>query len=154
MALYRGTIGVESRSWRNRNPANLRPPSSWAPQGVVGTDTGKPNGPFVIFRTERDGWRAAATRILQLWARGVRTPRKIISIWAPPTENNTAKYMAGVAADLRVGLDADIDPTRAPVMRVLAESIRRHEGKASDPPWDPTERDEGIRGAIEAWGSK
>lgn len=151
MAPSRGTRGVESRSWRNRNPSNLRPPSSWTPQGVAGIDSLKPNGPFLIFASERDGWRAAATRILQLNARGIRTPRAIISIWAPRSDgNNTEKYVSGVAASLGTAPDAPVDVTRVPVMRVLLEAIRRHEGLPRDPPWDPAERDEGIREALKA----
>ena len=144
---WRGTVGVESASWRNRNPGNLRPPKTWTPAGLVGTFTGI-NGAFCVFGTEAHGWQALATRVLQLHASGSRTVRQIIGIWAPLSENNTAAYINGVAAKIGVSPDLPIDPRKPSVMLALAEAIRKHEGKGSDPPWSAVERDAGLAAAL------
>lgn len=139
----RGEVGRQSRAWRNRNPGNLRPPKTWTPEGVVGEDK-NPGGPFVIFGTEAHGWQALATRILQLHRSGIKTPEKIIHIWAPPSENNTSIYVSGVAAALGVATNAEIDATKYDVMVALATAIRRHEGMRMDPVWSQTEMDIGL----------
>ncbi|MCK8784941.1 hypothetical protein M0638_11165 [Roseomonas sp. NAR14] len=141
----RGTVGRESRAWRNRNPGNLRPPSSWAPDGLVATDTA-PLGPFCVFGTEMHGWQAMATRILQLAKQGRRTVPAIIGVWAPPgvDGNDTGAYVAGVCAKLGISRDEAIDPRRLAVMTALGNAIRRHEGKPTDPAWDMAAQREGF----------
>lgn len=144
----RGTVGVQSRAWRNRNPGNLRPPSKWRPAGLVGRDE-RPGGPFCIFGTERDGWEALARRIVQLHREGSRTPRAIIARWAPPTENNTAAYIAGVARQLGVEPDDPVDVRKLDVMTRIADAIRWHEGIARDPAWDPDAKTAGLIAGIQ-----
>lgn len=146
---WRGTVGKESVSWRNRNPGNLRPPRTWTPAGLAGTFTGV-SGTFCVFATEARGWEALARRVLQLHRSGSDTVREIIAIWAPPTENNTNAYIAGVAGKLGVRPDQPIDPRQPAVMLALAEAIRQHEGLRTDPPWSATERDAGLAAGIKA----
>jgi hypothetical protein len=142
----RGTVGIESRAWRNCNPGNLRPPRTWKAEGMIGIDE-RPGGPFCIFATEAHGWQALATRVLQLHKGGTRTVRSIIGIWAPPVENRTDVYVAGVAAKLGVSPDRAIDVTDYAVMDALADAIRRHEGLGSDPAWAQSEQDKGFAAA-------
>jgi AcrR family transcriptional regulator len=146
-ATPRGTVGRESIAWRGRNPGNLRVPRTWTPEGLAGTIVSRSSGTFCLFATERHGWQALATRILQLHRQGRRSVRAIISIWAPPIENDTHAYVLGVARALNVSPDAAVDVTRLQVMNALAEAIRRHEGKPTDPPWDEAERRAGLLAA-------
>lgn len=142
-SLTRGTIGVQSRAWRARNPGNLRPPKTWTAEGMIGVDD-RPGGPFCIFATEAHGWQALATRILQLHRSGTRTVRSIIGVWAPPSENRTDVYVAGVAAKLGVSPDKPIAVTDYAVMDALGDAIRRHEGLGRDPEWSQAEQDAGY----------
>nr|WP_314072202.1 hypothetical protein [uncultured Roseococcus sp.] len=141
----RGTKGVQSRAWRNRNPGNMRLRTTKEPVDHVTVDN-DPGGPFGIYGSERDGWADLAARILQLWRGGTRSVRGIISIWAPPSDgNNTNAYIAGVAKALGVSPDQEIDPRPMATMTVLADAIRRHEGLPNDPAWDTAQRDAGFR---------
>lgn len=89
-----------SRGLRNNNPGNIRWDGKTAWQGM----TGKDDKGFVIFDTPENGIRAMV-RILRTYAnRGVDTISKIISTWAPSTENNVPAYIASVVQ--RVGKTA------------------------------------------------
>lgn len=81
---------------RNNNPGDLRPGDSW--QGMIGTNEG-----FIVFQDISWGIRAMATDLLNKIKKGENTITSIISIYAPPSENDTAKYISDVAAD--TGLD-------------------------------------------------
>jgi hypothetical protein len=140
----RGVAGRESRAWRNRNPGNLRPPSRWTPDGLAGIDR-NPGGPFCVFGSEIHGWQALATRLLQMHAAGLDTVAEIIPVWAPASDSNdTPAYVAGVCRAIGVGPHDLLDIGSAAVMRALCDAIRRHEGKATDPPWPRDAQDRGI----------
>ncbi len=139
----RGTKGVQSRAWRNFNPGNMRPRATKLPVDHVAVDN-DPGGPFGTYACERDGWADLAARIIQLADGGKNTVRQIISVWAPPIENNTNVYIAGVAAKLGVSPDTPLDPRDRATARALADAIRRHEGLGSDPPWDRDQREAGL----------
>lgn len=81
---------------RNNNPGDERPGDAW--QGMIGTNEG-----FVVFQDISWGIRAMATDLLNKIKKGENTIASIISIYAPPSENDTAKYISDVAAD--TGLD-------------------------------------------------
>jgi len=146
----RGVVGRESRAWRNRNPGNLRPPTRWTPAGLVSIDRA-PGGPFCIFGSEVHGWQALATRLLQLHAAGFDTVAEIIPVWAPAADSNdTPAYVAGVCRRLGVGPDDLLVIGRTDVMRALADAIRQHEGKGSDPAWSREDQDRGFAAAYAA----
>lgn len=96
-----GSIGVTPRGIRNNNPLNLRfipdPARAW--NGQTGNDGG-----YGIYATPALGVRAASKQLQKDYAdKGGTTLGDLITIWAPPTENNTAAYIADVAD--RTGLD-------------------------------------------------
>lgn len=65
-------------------------------------------------------------RILRSYGRrGVNTLSEAISTWAPPSENNTAAYIAAVCKDCGVSPDAPI--ALESVMPVLVKAITQHE---------------------------
>lgn len=141
---HRGTKGIQSRAWRNRNPGNMRPRATALPVDHIAVDR-DPGGPFGIYASERDGWADLAARIIQLHRNGTNTVSSIISVWAPPSENNTNVYIAGVAAALKVSPTQPVDPRPLATMAILADAIRRHEGLGSDPSWDRDQFTAGLR---------
>jgi hypothetical protein len=86
----------------NNNPGNLR--FAGQPGATLGA-----NG-FAKFPTLAAGI-AAANRQLDLYAtRGVNTISKIISKWAPTSENDTAGYIAAVSKQLGKGANVELTP--------------------------------------------
>lgn len=81
-------VSGASRGIRNNNPGNIVKSSiQW--KGAVGND-----GSFVKFASPEDGIRAMA-KIIRVYESkyNLTTIRQIISRWAPPTENQTEKYI-------------------------------------------------------------
>lgn len=120
MADYRGQTALP-RGLRDNNPGDLQPPpgSSW--QGTVGVD-----GPFVIFSDTTWGLRALALDLINNVGEGYDTITTMISKFAPPSENNTAAYIASVSAD------SGIDPndqlgTDQDTITSLMRAIVNHE---------------------------
>lgn len=115
--------GKQTRGERNNNPGNIRlSGTQWQGQ-VQGADPA-----FATFATPEAGIRALAKLLKNYAARyGLRTVRKIITRWAPPTENDTAAYVASVAAALGVGPDQQIDVTNPETLQRLTAAIIRHE---------------------------
>jgi hypothetical protein len=117
------------RGLRNFNPGNIRgtangkPLASW--QGQVGLD----RDGFVIFASPELGLRALALLLLTYESKhGLRTITGIISRWAPGNENDTAAYIAVVAAacgvrpDDRIILSGDRH-----MLGLLIRAIVKHE---------------------------
>jgi len=94
------------RGIRNHNPGNLDrvPGTTWRGQAALQSDPR-----FVVFTSPVWGIRAMA-RVLRVYyrLRELRTVRKIINRWAPPTENRTHAYALAVAARLGVALDQEL----------------------------------------------
>ena len=91
-----------SRGIRNNNPLNIRrnPRNRW--QGLRKEQTDKS---FCQFTEMKWGLRAAIRLMENYIRQGLQTPRQIISRWAPPTENDTERYVR--KACQRAGLDPD-----------------------------------------------
>jgi hypothetical protein len=90
------------RGIRNNNPGNLRKtPTKWAGKVSNPLDTA-----FESFDTMANGVRAALRNAYTQWNRGKDTISEFIAVWAPPSENDTAKYVAQVAKA------AGISPTK------------------------------------------
>lgn len=94
-----------ARGLRNNNPLNIRMGIKW--QGLA---TPAHDGAFARFESMTWGARAALV-LLRNYVSGANTSHKkfdtltkIISRWAPPSENNTNAYIA------RVALSTGINP--------------------------------------------
>lgn len=76
---------------RNNNPLNIRYSSGnkWIGQ------TGKNKG-FAVFSDMVYGWRAAIILLVKYQRTGYDTIRKIVTRWAPPSENDTEAYIRDV----------------------------------------------------------
>lgn len=90
-----GGLSNDPRWKRNRNLGNIRDFNiSW--KGRIGTDVG-PGGPFVIFDSYENGLRAMMIDIRGDIADGQNTITKLISEYAPASENNTALYIQQIS---------------------------------------------------------
>jgi hypothetical protein len=88
------------RGLRNNNPLNLRKGVRWV--GRTGDD-----GAFDIFSSMYYGWRAGLHNFKTQYTKyGCTTISKLINRWAPPSENDTAKYIRFVANESGFGQDA------------------------------------------------
>ncbi|MBQ4507401.1 MAG: structural protein P5 [Paludibacteraceae bacterium] len=86
------TPPTPTRGIRNNNPLNIRisPDNKWLGKVTPNTD-----GSFEQFRTMQHGVRAAWKLILNYYDRhGLHTINSIVARFAPPSENNTANYIA------------------------------------------------------------
>jgi hypothetical protein len=122
---------IASRPWRNRNPGDLRTlPAGQHWAGQSGTDT-SPGGPFAIFGTRVDGWRALATNLLAYGdIHGLHTVRGIVGRFAPALENDTGGYISLVCGQIGRGPDQTISVHDEPTMLVLVKAIALAEGGA------------------------
>lgn len=73
---------------KNRNPLNIRynPKNNW--RGQISQNAG-----FCVFSHEAYGFRAAYKLITSYIGNGFNTIEKIITRWAPPSENDTENYI-------------------------------------------------------------
>lgn len=84
---------------RHNNPGNIRPDgTSW--QGAAGTDNN-----FVVFKDLSWGIRAMGTDLTNKINEGYDTIAKLITRYAPPSENDTASYISKVVK--YTGIPAD-----------------------------------------------
>jgi hypothetical protein len=116
------TRALPPRGFRNLNPGNVRKGQDWqglAPHGL--------DAEFDVFVSAEMGFRALC-RILLNYRRkhGLKTVTGIISRWAPPTENDTAKYISFVCSSAGVGPDEELRFDRQQLF-LLAKAIARKE---------------------------
>src|SRR5271169_2593416 len=108
-----GSLGI-----RQNNPTNLIVTSDrW-----LGQVEPKAGERFCTFTAPEYGIRAAVRVLRKHYASGATTIRKLITIWAPPNENDTAAYIAAVSAAVGVAPDAVL-----PDPEVLVAPIIMHE---------------------------
>lgn len=93
------------RGIRNNNPLNIRRNgTNW--QGLAPVQTDKS---FFQFRSMAYGYRAAIKIIQTYYTKyGLKTIRRIIHRWAPPSENNTERYIQVVSQRSGISPDAEI----------------------------------------------
>jgi hypothetical protein len=119
------TPWLHDRPIRNDNPGDLRPrhgEPKWP--GQDGIDGGR-GGPFAMFITPADGWAALGLWCLDArYLRGMKTAAEMIAVFAPPSENNTEAYAAGVVARLGTG---DLDLSDVSVLTALCRAIAHWE---------------------------
>lgn len=94
------------RGYRNNNPLNVRKnaANAWKGKVVPGSDPA-----FEQFITMAYGYRCALYLLRKYIGQGHNTIRKIVTKWAPPSENNTASYVNSVATRTGIGADTGID---------------------------------------------
>ena len=83
----------------NNNPLNIRynPANNW--QGQTGENKG-----FCTFKNEAYGIRAGYKILCNYIRNGHNTIERIIHRWAPPSENNTDKYIRFVCQETFISM--------------------------------------------------
>lgn len=110
------------RGERNNNPGNL----NFA--GQAGAALERPGGRFARFETAFDGLRALSRQLVLYAGRGINSVEKIISTWAPASDNNnTAAYIQAVSQRLGVNPQAALNINDPQTMSALMSSIIHHE---------------------------
>ncbi|MEC9496071.1 lytic transglycosylase [Escherichia whittamii] len=110
------------RGERNNNPGNL----NFA--GQAGASLEHPGGRFARFETAFDGLRALARQLMLYAGRGINSVEKIISTWAPASDNNnTTAYIRAVSQRLGVDPRAALNMSDPQTMSALMSSIIQHE---------------------------
>lgn len=98
---FRRTFGKLNRGWRNNNPMNIRYVAENKWKGRVKDDQRKDSA-FAEFTNCVWGWRAAFYLLMKYYFKNkLKTPRMIISRWAPACENNTDAYVRNVMQLMR-----------------------------------------------------
>ncbi|WP_063074380.1 hypothetical protein, partial [Escherichia coli] len=106
------------RGERNNNPGNL----NFA--GQAGASLERPGGRFARFETAFDGLRALARQLMLYAGRGINSVEKIISTWAPASDNNnTTAYIRAVSQRLGVDPRAALNMSDPQTMSALMSSI-------------------------------
>ena len=108
------------RNLRNNNPGNIEYGEFAKKHGATGSD-----GRFAIFPTLQAGQDAQASLLMGYMAQGNNTISKIVSKWAPGSENNTGAYIADVSK--KTGIDANSVLDTAQLGKVR-QAMADHEG--------------------------
>lgn len=118
------------RGLRNNNPLNIR----ISTDKFVGEVQPSQDKAFKQFDTMAHGYRAAF-RVLRTYINNYKcdTIRKIISRWAPATENNTLAYVMTVSDRAGISPDAPISAdNREMMVRIVAAMSYVENGVEAD----------------------
>jgi hypothetical protein len=131
----------KQRGIRNDNPGNIeRGKTKWVGMRPIQTDSR-----YLQFENAEYGIRALYKTLLTYRnSHGLTTIRGIINRWAPPNENDTASYIAGVAKALKISADTPL--TTSTQYMNLIKSITRHENGVM--PYSDAEILKGMRLAV------
>ena len=117
-------IFMLSRGYRNNNPLNIRRSrDKWKGMSPKQTDPA-----FVQFQTMAYGYRAAFV-LLRTYRQkyGYNTIRQIVKRWAPPSENNTDRYIENVSRWTGIDPDKLIAGQDANAMMAIVAAMSRME---------------------------
>ncbi|MEO8238479.1 MAG: hypothetical protein ABI576_10250 [Flavobacterium sp.] len=116
-----------TRGIRNNNPGNLKNFGiAWQGKIPLPQNTDQ-NKTFDQFTDVKYGIRAMLIDLLGDIGKGKNTLRKLISEYAPNSENNTDVYISTVAKSMGVGADVVIKEVDFTFMFNLAKAIIKHE---------------------------
>lgn len=119
---------MSSRGIRNNNPLNIRKGNNWLGERPVQSDPA-----FEEFESMQMGIRAALILMRnQITGFNGRRPkfntiRKLIAVWAPPTENSTDKYVSFVCNKTGYSPVEIIDPSSCRQMCRIAQAMAQVE---------------------------
>lgn len=128
IVIYKDDTGAEhvreggSRAWRNFNPGNIEKGSFAEAQGSIGADTR-----FAIFPSEAVGLAAVVSLLSSLSYRDL-TLEKAINRYAPPSENNTAGYVAFVTKQTGLKKSVVLSTLSSSELESIAQAIKKIEG--------------------------
>lgn len=112
------------RGVRNNNPLNLKKGCNWK-----GERPNQSDPDFEEFQTMQLGIRAAF-KLMRNHITGFKgtrpkmnTLKKLIAVWAPPTENSTTRYVDYVSAQVGLSPSDIIDPDNRAMMCKIARAM-------------------------------
>jgi uncharacterized protein (TIGR02594 family) len=111
-----------SRSWRNNNPGNIRKGSFTESQGAIGDD-----GSFGIFADAKQGLDAIVALLRTASYRNLSL-RDGIFRYAPPSENESERYLAFVVAETGLAATEVLGTMTGMKLAKIARAIQRMEG--------------------------
>lgn len=107
------------RPVRLNNPGDIESGQLWDGLGAT-----QPDPRFCNFQSAEYGFRALCKTLLTYQRKyGLNTIAEIIARWAPPNENDTASYIAFVAAQVGMGADAPVDLSNMDTLAGIAYAI-------------------------------
>jgi hypothetical protein len=113
------------RGLRNNNPGNLKLTSiAW--QGKI-PNSQNTDKVFEQFSTLKHGIRAMLKDLINDISKGKNTVKKLISEYAPATENNTKAYINSVCSSIGVTPEQKITSVNRKFLFMLARSIMKVE---------------------------
>lgn len=113
---------------RNNNPGNLK--QTTPRQGWLGAASETPDPPFESFVSYRYGLRAAIKLLRNKASNGYNTPRKLINLWAPVSDNSAAStnnYINQVADSLGTTPDQVFNPDDKDTVYKIMSAIEEWE---------------------------
>jgi len=115
-----------SRGIRNNNPGNIDY------RGQNGATLESQGGRFAKFATAFDGLKAMASQLYRYFdgkttGTHLDTIKKIVSTWAPGSENDTKSYIQSVAKKLGIDANAKLNLNDPALMARLMGAITTHE---------------------------
>ena len=132
--------GVITMGLRQNNPGNIRRgQEQWG-----GMSSQQPNNGFIAFESPVMGIRAM-TKVLQTYKNkhGIDSIAGVVSRWAPPSENDTARYAKVVSARMGLEPSSNIDLSDPEALRPLMKAMIFMEN--STMPYEDATLDEGMR---------
>lgn len=112
----------------NNNPGNIRRTQGTPWQGEIVPSPWRAG--FVVFDTLEHGYRAVLLLLNNYIAKGFNTIEKIITRWAPPSENNTAAYIDFVSRYTMIPKNFVVQ-TDSQAARMIAAAISEYEHSGS-----------------------
>lgn len=117
--MAKATRGVLPRGFRNNNPLNIRIGNVWLGEVQNPTDPS-----FEQFVSMRYGLRAAFVLLRRYIRHYHRTTiAAIISVWAPSSENSTAKYIEVVSGLMDMPSDQPLKYEDTDIMVKLVQAM-------------------------------
>ena len=127
-----------TRGYTNNNPGNIKDEGiMWVGQKTKSTDP-----PFKQFVSMPYGYRALFVNLKGAINGGFNTIEKMITRYAPPTENNTKAYIAVVSKASGKKPTDILNFNDAPTMRKIVAAISAHENGI---PANMSDLDEGYK---------
>ena len=117
---------IKTRGIANKNPGNIVYTGiPW--QGLIGSD----EKGFCVFESHRQGIRAIAKNLTTYRNKhGADTVEEIISRWAPPKANNTARYIRDVARETGYSPKQKLDLRNHDTLTTLTMAIAKYDSGA------------------------
>lgn len=112
-----------ARNWRNNNPGNIEYGDFARGAGAIGTD-----GRFAVFASYEAGRAAKEKLLFEGKGYAGKTLGQAITRYAPPSENNTASYIAQVAAAAGVSPDTPLSQLSSAQRKRMLDAMERVEG--------------------------